>query len=237
MDDIRNFARSTLTAGIASGVTSLSVASGDGARFPTPPFNAPLWNATDYPNPSNDPDREIVRVTGISTDTFTIVRAQEGTSDANHNTGGKTYAICAPFTAKMYTDIVGVCGTKDVASIATHAFASISLPSEADAANGVIEYWVIAATPASENLSQTGRVTFAAINYDGGVNAVIATEGASNQAKMRRGDDPNGATYALDISVSGTTVTLSLITGTWEHTTATLFFSVREFNGRTVTPL
>lgn len=40
---------------------------------------------TNYPDPSDDPYVEIVRVTGISTDTLTVTRAQEGTSASNKN--------------------------------------------------------------------------------------------------------------------------------------------------------
>jgi hypothetical protein len=59
----------------------------------------------DYPNPANDPNVEIVRVTNVSTDTLTITRGQEGTSAANHNTGGKTYSLVLGITAKMITDL------------------------------------------------------------------------------------------------------------------------------------
>ena len=60
---------------------------------------------TDYPNPANDPNVEIVRVTNISGDTITITRAQESTSASNKNTGGKTYSLVLGITAKMISDI------------------------------------------------------------------------------------------------------------------------------------
>jgi len=104
MDGVKNFAKSTLASGIAAGATSLSVASGGGAKFPAVPFNAVIWNSTDNADPADDSTKEIVRVTAISTDTFTIARGQEGTSDVNHNTGGKTYSIIAGPTAKLVTD-------------------------------------------------------------------------------------------------------------------------------------
>lgn len=105
MDASKNFAKSTLGSGIAAGATSLSVTSGGGAKFPAVPFNATIWNSTDYADPSDDPDREIVRVTAIATDTLTIARAQEGTADVAHNTGGKSYKIIAPLTAKFVTEV------------------------------------------------------------------------------------------------------------------------------------
>lgn len=71
------------------------------------PFNAVWYNATDYPDPTDDPNKEVVRVTAISTDTLTITRAQEGTSAATHNTASKTYQLVAGPTAKWTDDTVG----------------------------------------------------------------------------------------------------------------------------------
>jgi hypothetical protein len=105
MDAAKNFAKSTLASGIAAGATTLSVASGGGAKFPSAPFNAVIWNSTDYADPSDDPTHEVVRVTAVSTDTLTITRGQESTSDSAHNTAGKTYKIAAPLTAGMLQQI------------------------------------------------------------------------------------------------------------------------------------
>lgn len=98
MDARKNFAFGTLASGITSGATSLDVGSGEGARFPAVPFNAVIWNRTDYISPGHAYHAgagEIVRVTAIATDTLTITRAQESTAAVNHNTGGKTYEIWA----------------------------------------------------------------------------------------------------------------------------------------------
>jgi hypothetical protein len=84
------------------------VASGQGARFPAVPFNATIYNATDYADAADAyhaGHAEVVRVTAISTDTLTITRAQESTTAVNLNTGGKTYRIVAGLTAKILTDI------------------------------------------------------------------------------------------------------------------------------------
>ena len=59
----------------ATSGTSLFVTAGHGARFSTPPFNATIWPASAVADPSN---AEIVRVTAITADLFTITRAQEG---------------------------------------------------------------------------------------------------------------------------------------------------------------
>ena len=99
LDAFTNFAYSTLTSGITAGATSLTVQTGDAAKFPAAPFNATLYDSTTYGAADLDPNREIVRVTAIASDTFTVTRAQESTSAVAHNTGGKTYSIVAGWTA------------------------------------------------------------------------------------------------------------------------------------------
>jgi hypothetical protein len=110
MDARANFAFGTLAAGINSAATSLTVGSGEGSRFPAPPFNAVIWQRTDYSSPAeayHAGHAEIVRVTAISTDTLTIARAQEGTTARNLNMGGKTYEIFAGPTARLFGIILG----------------------------------------------------------------------------------------------------------------------------------
>lgn len=102
VDDAKNFAKSSLETGISSSDTSLTVLSGTGTRFPVPPFNAVIWNVTDYADPSDAyyaNMAEIVRVISKSSDTFQILRAQEGTAARNFNNTAKSYRITAPLTA------------------------------------------------------------------------------------------------------------------------------------------
>lgn len=83
-----NFAYSTLATSINNSQLSLTVAAGHGARFPAPTgadyFYATLESALLV--------REIVKVTARSTDTFTIVRAQDNTT-ANSFTAGDSVAL------------------------------------------------------------------------------------------------------------------------------------------------
>jgi len=108
LDAVKNFAKVTLSAGYAAGATSVVLSSGDGAKLPQPSidgaFNLVWWDWTDYGDPADDPNVEIVRCTARSTDTLTITRAQEGTADANHNTGGKTYKGILSPTKKLIDD-------------------------------------------------------------------------------------------------------------------------------------
>lgn len=80
-----NNAATTLASSINASVTSLSVAAGTGALFPNPAgsqyFYCTLAN--------NAGAVEIVKVTARSTDTFTIVRGQDGTSGSSWVTGDK----------------------------------------------------------------------------------------------------------------------------------------------------
>jgi hypothetical protein len=80
-----NNATTTLAAGINSSVTSLTVATGAGALFPSlsgsDVFYVTLANISGAV--------EIVKVTARSTDTFTIVRAQDNTTALSWSTGDK----------------------------------------------------------------------------------------------------------------------------------------------------
>jgi hypothetical protein len=104
LDSVQNFIKLTLSQGYGASDTSIVVASG-GSSLPSAPFNCTYWNSTDYPDPSDDPNAEIIRVTGISGNTLTVTRAQEGTVASTKNTANKTYKIILGMTAKMITDI------------------------------------------------------------------------------------------------------------------------------------
>ncbi len=100
-DNHKNFAYSTVATAPspATSGTSLVIQSGDGAIFPAVPFNAVIWPVSVSPSVAN---AEIVRVTGKSTDTLTIVRTQEGTSARTVVVGDQ---IAAAITVKTITDI------------------------------------------------------------------------------------------------------------------------------------
>jgi len=85
----KNFARSKLANNILDTDLSLTVLTGEGSKFPQDgPFRAAIWGAS-YASPEEDPNREIVEATYSSGDTFSIVRALEGTTakawNANDN--------------------------------------------------------------------------------------------------------------------------------------------------------
>jgi hypothetical protein len=110
-DARKNFAKCTVSTGYSAAATSIALQSGDGAKLPQPStdgaFNAVWWNSTDYPDPADDPNVEIVRVTARSSDTLTVTRAQESTSASTKNTSGKTYKMVLGPTAKTIDDLLG----------------------------------------------------------------------------------------------------------------------------------
>jgi hypothetical protein len=108
LDNTADFVKLTVSTGYDQNATSI-VLSGGGSSLPAVSWNATWWNSTDYPDPSDDPNREIVRVTNVSGNTLTIVRGQEtaygSLAASTKNTAGKTYKLILGITAKMMADI------------------------------------------------------------------------------------------------------------------------------------
>jgi hypothetical protein len=100
-DPMKNFAYSlvaTAPSPSTSGI-SLTVTATEGSFFPSVPFNCVICPQNTAPTENN---AEIVRVTAVSTDTFTIERAQEGSTAQSIAVG---YQIWESATAKIYTDV------------------------------------------------------------------------------------------------------------------------------------
>jgi hypothetical protein len=101
--------------------TSLVLKAGHGARMPATPFNATVAPKNQVQTPDN---AEIVRVTDVTGDTLTIVRAQEGTSA---QTVTASFALFASITEKMLEDIEAEIATGVAAEAALRASADIAL--------------------------------------------------------------------------------------------------------------
>ena len=112
VDPVVNKGKVTVSTGYNSTATSIVLATGQGAELPDPvvdgAYNLPWWDSTNYNDPADDPNFEIVRVTGPAGtgDTKTIVRAQEGTAATNKNNADATYKMHLGVTAKTITDIL-----------------------------------------------------------------------------------------------------------------------------------
>jgi hypothetical protein len=108
LDPVQNLVKITPIGSYGASDTSVAISSGDAAKLPAASFNVTWWNATDYADPSDDPNAEIVRVTGTGT-TLTIQRAAEsatgGGAASAKNASGKTYKMVLGITAKMLADI------------------------------------------------------------------------------------------------------------------------------------
>lgn len=103
---VENFAKATVSAGYDAVATTIVLSTGHGSRFPsTFPFPISWWNATDYSDPADDPNREIVICTNRSGDTLTVTRAGEGTSASTKNTVSKTYRMLAGITKAMWAEL------------------------------------------------------------------------------------------------------------------------------------
>ena len=154
---LKNRAISTLASGINNSVTSFDVASGEGANFPsTYPFHITI-------------DDEILECTDVSTDTLTVIRAQQGTSAASHSEGA---SVELRWTAKHGDDLTNrfALVEKDAAYTATTSdnkilvdatggSITISLPAASD--NSELEYVIkrLDSSPGSVIIDADGAET------------------------------------------------------------------------------
>lgn len=103
---VTNFGKVTVSTTYDAAATSIVLTAGHGSRLPST-FTYPLvwWNFTDYPDPADDPNREIVTVTNRSTDTLTVTRGAESTGASTKNTAGKTYKMALCLTKAMWESL------------------------------------------------------------------------------------------------------------------------------------
>lgn len=132
-----NYAFSTLAGAITDSDLSLTVATGDGTLFPsTGYFMAVLWDAS-LAAPGLDTSRELVKATFVSGDTFTIARAQEGTTAAAWDAGSNIALVLTAGTLDEIEDAI-VDGTKAyAAATGTNTYAASLSPALTAYADGV----------------------------------------------------------------------------------------------------
>ncbi|MCK5217614.1 MAG: hypothetical protein KAJ93_07480 [Methanosarcinales archaeon] len=108
VDQVANFKKVTVSTGYNNTATSIVLATGQGAELPDPSgdnYNLVWWDSTNYNDPADDPNVEIVRVTAKSTDTLTVTRDQESSGASNKNNADATYKMILAPTAKTITDM------------------------------------------------------------------------------------------------------------------------------------
>lgn len=110
----------------ATSGTSLVVTAGHGTRFPAAYFQAVIWPQSQAPTVDNS---EIVKVTAVSTDTFTIERSSESTAARSIVVGDQ---ISAVLTAEMFGSNHAPTGSGDAYKLVR--FTSVG---ELKAANGI----------------------------------------------------------------------------------------------------
>lgn len=177
----------------ATSGTSLTVNSGDGAKFPAVPFNAVVWPSSVQPSTSN---AEIVRVTAIVGDTLTITRTQEGTSARSIAANDQ---IAQNITAKYLTDIETAFQT---------ASASI-------APVGSIKMWLTASAPTGWVIldgSNISRSTFSELFGIWGTTFGAGDGSTTFGIPDMRQRIPIGKTTTTPLNILGAT------SGSWDHT-------------------
>jgi len=132
-----NNATTTLASGINSSVTSLTVATGTGALFPT--LSAGDYFYCTLANTSGT--IEIIKVTARSTDTFTITRGQDNTTATSWLTGDKVELRLVKATLN---DLPKMDEANTFTLLQTMSVGNVSGP------------WTTAGRPSSPTTGQTG---------------------------------------------------------------------------------
>jgi hypothetical protein len=107
LDLVYNLVKLTVSGTYGASDTSITV-SGVPSALSGGGWNATWWQSSVYPDPSLDPNAEIVRVTLVSGSTLTITRGAEsatGGGAASTKNAAGTYSLMLGITAKMITDI------------------------------------------------------------------------------------------------------------------------------------
>ena len=115
---VKNNATGVLSANIASGDTSLTLQTGQGARFPSP--TAPEFFYLTLIDASNN--IEIVQVTARASDTLTIIRARQGTTARAYTAGDRaelrvTAENFLPAGYATYKSALGAVSAEDVLAV------------------------------------------------------------------------------------------------------------------------
>jgi len=106
LDPAQNFVRGTVDSSVGQSDTTISVS--NASIYPDPStqgnYNLVIWDDVNYKSPNDDPDVEIIRVTGRDTNNnnLTVTRGEESTTAVSHPSGSVLHL--SP-TAKMFSDI------------------------------------------------------------------------------------------------------------------------------------
>lgn len=152
-----NNAATTIASPVTSVATTVSVAAGTGVKFPVP-GSGQYFRAT-FVKSGDTTIFEIVKVTAAATDTFTIVRSQEGTAPRSWSTGDSftllpTAADLSEFTQADDLQIAAGGYAPDTGS--TNAFAVTLTPAVSAHVIGMPVRWKAAHTNTSVSTFNDG---------------------------------------------------------------------------------
>ena len=171
LDPVKNFAKVTVSTGYDAAAVTIELSLGHGAFLPSPAtdgaFNLVWWDSTNYDDPADDPNVEIVRCTARSTDTLTVTRNQEGSGASTKNTGSATYKMILGLTKKTVDDIDAkmteetpsgtINGSNAVFTVSNTNFSMLFLNGMYQIGGGV-DYTLVGTTITYVNAPPTGSV-------------------------------------------------------------------------------
>lgn len=112
-----NNASSKLTGALTAVATSFSVTAGEGAKFPALTDPTDWFMLTLVKLVSGVPTYEIIKVTARATDTFTVVRAQEGTTATTFSAGDVVELRATAGTLDNFLQVGDTSGSTDLAAV------------------------------------------------------------------------------------------------------------------------
>lgn len=225
-----NNAYSTLSGAITNVATTITVQTGEGARFPSL-SGSQYFYATLIDNSNNI---EIVKVTARSTDTLTVTRGQDGTSGRAYSSGDR---IELRVTAGGITDIINTYPDNIVGALTnkTTPVDADVLHIEDSAASGASKYatftqaWTNYFKGKADALYQALDATLTSIASVAGVAGdILYASGTDTWARLAKGTDGQVLTLASGLpswataSSGGMTLlgTLTTTSGTTQSLTS-----------------
>jgi len=159
-----NNAATTLAVAISSTATSLTVGSGTGAIFPSP-ASGQYFKLTLNPASGSTPAPEIMHVTAVSTDTFTVVRAQEGTTAQAWGVGSIVQNLITAGTMNSLAQMVEYAGNPN-GNVAGYAATSTTPPSTCwDTTDGLL--WICTTSGSASTAGWIAQAPLASPTFTG----------------------------------------------------------------------
>jgi len=159
-----NNAATTLAVAISSTATSLNVAAGTGAIFPSP-ASGQYFKLTLNPASGSTPSPEIMHVTAVSTDSFTVVRAQEGTTAQAWGVGSIVQNLITAGTMNGLAQMVEYAGNPN-GNVSGYAATSTTPPSTCwDTTDGLL--WICTTSGSASTAGWIAQAPLASPTFTG----------------------------------------------------------------------